>query len=148
MTRWIILGLVLAGLAAPPCRAETGLADPKPSFDNPRKVVFQLSTGDPRAINNLLFNVVNVQKFYGMDNVRIAVVAFGDGVSALYRETSPVRPRIESLLKYDIEFIACGNTLSAANRKPEDLIPGVAVVTAGIAEIVERTLRGWVYIRP
>ena len=128
--------------------AETALANPKPTMDNPRKILLQLTSKDPREINNLLFNVVNIQKFYGMDNVKIAVVAFGDGMQALYKKSSPVRERIQSLQLYDIEFVGCGNTMQATGRGKKELIDGIEVVQAGIPEIVERTLQGWVYIRP
>lgn len=127
---------------------ETNLADPKPDFAEPRRIMLQLSSGDERRINNLLSNAVNLQKFYGMDNVRIAVVVFGPGMGALYKESSPVRARVESLLKYGIELIGCSNTMEATGHAPEDLIEGVDFVQAGIAEIVERQLAGWTYIRP
>jgi len=152
MKRWTAMFLALTVLAAaagaPTAAAETRLASPAPNPDNPRRIVLQLSSKDPRDINNLLFNVVNVQKFYGMDNVRIAVVAFGDGMQALYGGTSPVAERIRSLLQYEVQFVACGNTMTATGHAPSELIEGVETVTAGIPEIVERTLRGWIYIRP
>ncbi len=59
-----------------------------------------------------------------------------------------MRERISSLLQYDIEFVACGNTMEATGRTKADLIEGVDMVTAGIPEIMERTLQGWLYIRP
>ena len=99
-------------------------------------------------MNDLLYNVVNVQKFYGQDNVKVLVVSFGAGNRALYKDTSPVKARVESLLRYEVEFVACGNTLAATNRTKDDLIDGVEVVTAGIPEIAERQLQGWIYIRP
>ena len=151
MKRWTatLLALaLLAGTAGAGMAAETRLASPAPDLDNPRKIILQLTSKNPRDINNLLFNVVNVQKFYGMDNVRIAVVAYGDGMQALYGKTSPVTERIRSLLQYDVEFVACGNTMTATGHGQDELIEGVELVTAGIPEIVERTLRGWVYIRP
>lgn len=126
---------------------ETELSAPEPGFDAPRRILLQIATDDERAINNILWNAVNLQKFYGFDNVRIAVVAFGPGMVALYRD-SPVRERVESLLKYDIEFIGCGNTMETTHRGEAELIEGVDYVTAGIAEIVERQLDGWVYVRP
>jgi intracellular sulfur oxidation DsrE/DsrF family protein len=145
----ICLAMALTAALAAPCgAAETQLASPRPDLDNPRKIVLQLSSKDPREINNLLFNVVNVQKFYGMDNVRIAVIAFGDGMQALYAKTSPVTERIESLQQYGVEFVACGSTMTATNKAANELIKGVEIVTAGIPEIVERSLRGWIYIRP
>jgi len=140
--------ILAACLLALPAAAETQLADPKPGFDNPRKIMLQLTSGDARDMNNILWNAINLQKFYGIDNVKIAVVAFGDGMKALYAKDSPVAARIKSQLKYEIEFVGCGNTMTATKRDPSELIPGVSHVTAGIAEIVERQLRGWMYIRP
>lgn len=128
--------------------AQTQLSDPKPDFDNPRRIMLQLTSSDPKVMNNVLWNAINLQKFYGIDNVEIAIIAYGDGMKALYEKDSPVADRIRSQLKYDIEFIGCGNTMTATGRKPSELIPGVKHVTAGIAEIVERKLRGWIYIRP
>jgi len=139
--------LICAGVAAP-AGAETQLADPKPDFDNPRKIMLQLTSGDPKDMNNVLWNAINLQKFYGIDNVKIAIVGYGDGMKAFYKKGSPARERIESHLKYEIEFIGCGNTMTATQRSPDELIPGVKHVTAGIAEIVERQLLGWIYVRP
>lgn len=144
--------LLPAATGVMPARAagyqETELSEPKPSFAEPRKVVLQLSSGDPGTINNVLHNAVNIQKFYGMDRVRIAVIVYGAGMEALYAETSPVRERVASLQQYDIEFVGCGNTMDATGHEPEDLIDGVAWVEAGIAEIIERKLDGWTAIRP
>jgi hypothetical protein len=144
----IAFALALSLAAASAEAADTVLAKPEPTPDNPRKILLQLTTDEPRAVNDLLYNVVNVQKFYGQDNVKVLVVSFGAGNRALYKDTSPVKVRVESLLRYDVEFVACGNTLEATNRTKDDLIEGVEVVTAGVPEIAERQLRGWIYIRP
>ncbi len=144
-----LLAIVPAlALPTPAVAKETVLADPKPGFDNPRRIMLQLTSDDPKVINNILYNAVNLQKFYGQDNVQVAVVAFGPGMEALYARSSPVRERVESLLQYGVEFIGCGNTMETTGHRPEELIQGVEVVTAGIAEIVERQLQGWSYVRP
>lgn len=144
-----ILAAMLALLGGRTARAaETALADPTPDPDSPRRIILQLTSDDPRIVNDVLFNAVNVQKFYGQDNVRIAVIAYSAGNRALYKDTSPVPERISSLLQYDVEFVACGNTMAATGRTAADLIDGVTMVTAGIPEIVERTLQGWIYVRP
>jgi uncharacterized protein len=111
-------------------------------------VVLQLSATDPTTVNKLLFNVVNVQKRYGLDNAKVSVMAYAEGVRALYRDGSPVPERIESLMQYGVEFVACGATLEAQKRSSEDLIPGVVVVAAAIPELVERQLDGWVVLHP
>ena len=124
------------------------LADPEPDMDNPRKIILQLTSSDDAEVNSILYNAINVQKFYGMDNVKVAVIAYGQGVRALLKESSTVSSRIESLQQYDVEFVACGNTLDTFGKRTEDLLPGVARVQAGIPEIVERKLQGWIYVRP
>lgn len=145
-----IISLALLALLAtvPAWAAETQLAQPAPGWDNPRKLVLQLTHDDPRHVNNVLYNAVNVQKFYGQDNVKVAVVAFGPGVRALLKKESPVAERVASLRDYDIEFVACGNTLETLGRKEADLLPGVSVAAFGIPEIMERQLKGWLVIAP
>lgn len=123
------------------------MAEPEPSFDNPRQIVFSLSEKDEKRMNAVLNNVANVQKAYGIDNVQLAVVAYGPGIWSLLQD-SPVRARIESLQKYDIEFVACGNTLDSIHKSEADLIGGVTRVQAGLVELVERRLSGWVDIKP
>ncbi len=145
----LLLPAAAGALAARgPGYQETELSEPKPSFAEPRKVILQLSSGDPGTINNILHNAVNIQEFYGMDRVRIAVIVYGAGMEALYTETSPVRERITSLQQYGIEFIGCGNTMEATGHEPAELIDGVAWVEAGLAEVIERELNGWTAIRP
>lgn len=129
--------------------AETELANPKPSVEAPRRIVVSLHTKEPAEVNNLLYNVVNIQKFYGQDQVEIAVIGWGPGVRPLLRPDSTVRPRIESLIQYGVSFLACKNTLDfIEDRSVNDLIDGVEWVQAGLPEIVERRLRGWVDIWP
>lgn len=149
MTCRLLTLLALLLLAAPASaeRLETELAAPQPDFAQPRQILLQISSDDETAINNILWNAINLQKFYGVDNVEIAVVVFGPGMAALYQD-SPVRARIESQVKYGIRFIGCGNTMETTGRSADELIDGVDHVQAGIAEIVERQLRGWVYVRP
>lgn len=141
--------LILALMFAIPAWAgETVLAEPRPSWDNPRQIVLQLTSDDARHVNNVLTNAVNLQKFYGQDLVKVAVVAFGPGVRPFLREGSPVAERVASLKEYEVDFIACGNTLDAIGKTKADLLPDVDVVTAGIAEIVERQRMGWHIIAP
>ncbi len=129
-------------------RADTELAEPKPSMDAPRRIVIALSTFDEAAVNNILYNVVNIQKFYGQENVEISVVTYGAGVRNLIKGQSKVAERIQSLQLYDVQFVACGNTMNTMGVKREALIDGVDWVQAGLPDIVERQLKGWVYLKP
>mgnify|MGYP003972524735 CR=1 FL=1 len=143
----LIAGLFM-GMTGSLVHAETELSDPKPDMDNPRQIVLALTTKDEAAVNNLLFNVVNIQKFYGQENVEIAVVGYGAGVRSFLKAESKVAERIQSLQLYDIRFIACGNTLDAIGKERTELLDGIEHVQAGLPEIVERQLRGWIYLRP
>jgi len=51
-------------------------------------------------------------------------------------------------MTYDVEFIACGNTMKTYHIKKDELIKGVEIVTAGIVELIEKQRDGWTYIRP
>ena len=51
-------------------------------------------------------------------------------------------------MTYDVEFIACKNTMDTLKIDKKELLDGVEVVTAGIVELIERQLRGYIYIRP
>jgi hypothetical protein len=51
-------------------------------------------------------------------------------------------------MQYEVEFVACGNTMRTLNIKEEDLIEGSVVVTAGVVELLESVQKGWIYIKP
>lgn len=144
-----IAAILVGGIAlSAPAFAETELSDPKPSWDNPRLILLQITDSDEAKINNIFYNAVNLQKFYGIDMVKIAIVAYSGGVRPFLAETSTLAERVSSLQQYDVEFVICGNTLETMHKGEADLLPGVTVVSAGIAEIVERQLKGWAVIVP
>ena len=140
----MIAVLALIGLSSP---SFATMADPEPDFDNPRQIVISLSEKDEKRVNAVLNNVMNIQKAYGTDNVKLAVVAYGPGIWSILKD-SPVRARVESMLMYEIEFVACGNTLDAIHKTEVDMIKGVTWTRAGLVEIVERRLSGWVDLKP
>ena len=138
--KYVLMLLLLLGTL----HADTEFADPKPSIDNPRKFVFPITEGSDEAINHVLSSTNNVMKFYGPEKCEVCIVCYSKGIKALQKNRS-FSKRVKSLMTYDVEFIACGNTLKI---KKSDLLDGVEVVTAGIVELIERQLRGWIYIRP
>lgn len=139
------LASLALGAAGP---RETSLAEPRPSIENPRRIVVSLAEADPARANAVFSNVINVQTFYGQDHVRILVVAYGPGVRHLVAADTHVAERVQSLRAYDIEFVACGATLDTLGLGPEALVEGVDVVPNGLPEIIELSLQGWVHLRP
>lgn len=149
--RHLLLALALvAGTATPTGAQERAakFADPQPTIDSPRKIVISLAEDDPKRINAVLSNIVNIQKYYDAAQVRLAVIAYGPGIAAVLKQDSPVAHRIAGLQDLDVEFIACGATLDTLKKTAADLLPEVNVVPNGLPEIVERSLTGWVHLRP
>lgn len=133
--------------------AETEFADPKPSMMNPRKFVFPITSPDENEISHVLSSVSNVVKFYGVDKCEVVVVAYSQGIKAVLKESNffdkDIQKRLKSLMMYDtVEFVACHNTMKTYDIKKKALLKDVEVATAGIVEIIERQLRGYVYVRP
>jgi intracellular sulfur oxidation DsrE/DsrF family protein len=133
--------------------AETELTEPKPSMMNPRKFVFPITSANEQEISHVLSSVSNVVKFYGVDKCEVAVVAYSKGIKAVLKDADffdkEIQKRLESLKMYDtVEFIACKNTMDTYKMNKKDLLKDINVVTAGIVEIIERQLGGYIYVRP
>lgn len=127
---------------------DTEFAEPKPSIDNQRQIVFSIKSGDDSEIHHVLSSANNVLKFYGPENVQMRIVAYYHGLKALKKVHRSIASRVEALMLLDVEFVACGNTMRTKKIKEEELIDGTEVVTAGIVEMVERVQEGWVNIVP
>jgi intracellular sulfur oxidation DsrE/DsrF family protein len=133
--------------------AETELTEPKPSMVNPRKFVFPITSADENEISHVLSSVSNVVKFYGVDKCEVVIVAYSQGIKSLMKEpkffNKDIQKRLKSVMLYDsVEFIACNNTMKTYDIKEKELLQDVEVVTAGIVEIIERQLDGYIYVRP
>jgi len=128
--------------------SDTVFSEPKPSMDNPRKIVFSIVEGDKDSINHLLGAANNVLKFYGPENVEMEIVAYSQGIKMLLKNDKKIVERVDTLMQYDVVFVACGNTMRTLNIKEADLIDGTEIVTAGIVEILEKMKGEWEHIRP
>lgn len=128
--------------------ADTEYAEPKPSFDNPRQIIFSVTEDSPHALDHILSVANNVLKFYGADNVNMKIVAYSKGLKLLYKNNVSTAPRVDALMQVDVEFIACGNTMKTYKVKEEDLVEDSVVVTAGVVELLESVKAGWTYIKP
>lgn len=127
---------------------ETKFAQPIPAIDNPRKIIFSITSGDDEAINHVLSSANNVLKFYGPENVEMEIVAYYHGIRALLKSEKDISVRVKTLMQYDVKFVACGNTMQTKKIQPKELLEGTEIVTAGIVEIIERVKSGSTYIRP
>src|SRR5262245_39770578 len=118
MTRFNTLIVVLAtGLAAGALLAAPAVAQGKPgvaSAEAPKaqaqpkrgeqgahRLILQVNTNDPAAMNLALNNAANVDQYYSDrgEPVEIEIIAFGPGLHMLRDDTSPVKDRIKSMVQ-------------------------------------------------
>ncbi len=114
------------------------------------KLVIQINKKDAELQAEVLSNIVNISKFYGIDNVEIELVAYGPGIWFLTKE-SEFRKRIESLMLQDVIFTACGDTIKTVKRDNGidiKLIDGVNVVKNGIPRMMWLQEHGFSYLSP
>lgn len=139
------LGAVLIAAAL-----SLGVAMPTFAADKEKKIVLQISDGGGDK-QTLVLNVANnLQTHYGIDNVKLEIVAFGPGLRLLFKDNVN-KGRIDSLTKSGVRFSACGNTsknMAKLLGHPPKLNPQAVVVTAGISRILELTEQGYTLVRP
>ncbi len=114
------------------------------------KLVIQMNTRDPEIQAEVLSNIVNVSKYYGVDNVEIELVAYGPGIYFITKQ-SEFRKRIESLMMQDVIFTACGDTIKTIKRTKGidlDLIDDVVVVRNGVPRMMDLQQQGYSYLSP
>jgi len=119
------------------------------------RIVLQVNTNDPAAMNLALNNATNISQYYKdiNENVQIEVVTFGPGLHMLRDDTSPVKARIKAMTASTptISFKACGNTqgnMSKAENKDIPLIPEASVVKSGVVRVIDLQEQGWTYVKP
>lgn len=131
------------------------LAAEAPAGKKEHRLILQVNSNDPAAMNLTLNNAMNVAEYYKEtgENVKIEVVTFGPGLHMLRADTSPVKARIEtmSLSNPEISFKACGNTqanMHKAENKDIPIIREAEVVKSGVIRIMELEEQGWSYVKP
>ena len=129
--------------------AEMTFSDPKPTFDNPRKWVIKLRVSDKETVNHMLGSIYNVLKEYPAESIKIAVVAYGKGMRVLRKDyDAHTLSRISSLMDYEVEFIACKNTMETMKWTKDEFIDDLEYVQAGIAELIEKQVDGYYETTP
>lgn len=111
----------------------------------PLKIVFQLSVGDTlahKALMKQLGNITNVEP-----TTKIEVVCHGPGLDMLRKDKSTVAEKINEFSQIGIEFNACEFSMKERNVSPEQILPSVKFVKAGIIYIVTKQREGWSYIK-
>ena len=134
--------------------ALAGMARAVPVFKTHR-LILQVNTNDPAAIDLALNNATNVTQHYKKlgEKVKIEVITFGPGLHMLRDDTSPVKARIEqmALSTPEVSFKACGNTqekMHQAEHKDIPIVSQAQVVKSGVVRVMELQEKGWAYVKP
>lgn len=156
----VALGAALILMDAPqPAVAQSAQPAPSPAATvvdrKAHRLILQVNTNDPAAMNLALNNASNVEQHYKSigEKVQIEIVTFGAGLNMLRDDTSPVKERIKSLAETSrsISFAACDNTrgnMSRAEQKEIPLISQAKIVSSGVVRVMELQELGWSYVRP
>ncbi len=122
----------------------TGSAGPVPG-DNRYRVVFQLDDDSARRHGALLQSIANTAAELGA-GASVLVVAHGPGVRLLTGATG-FTDQLADLRAQNVAFAAFAKTMSHQEIPASALLPGVDVVSAGVAEVVRRQHERWAYVR-
>jgi len=126
---------------------ESTFSDPQPTFDNPRRIVIQLYDSNVEKVNHNLSTIYNILKEYPSESLKIVVVAYANGMRALKKDyDKKTLIRMQSLMEYDVEFIGCRNTIETMKWVESDFIDDITFVQAGIVELIERQVDGYIGI--
>lgn len=136
---------------------QSGLARvaPASAIKKEHRLILQVNTNDPAAMNLALNNALNVTQYYKElgETVKVEVITFGPGLHMLRDDTSPVKARIEemALSAPEVSFKACGNTrekMQKAESKDIPIVPQAQVVKSGVVRVMQLQEQGWTYVKP
>jgi len=114
--------------------------------NSPAGVVFHLDEADPAKHASVLRNVGHLLDELA-DGSPIELVVHGPGLAAAVSD-APHADQMRELLGRGFTVAACANTMKEMGASADQLLDGVYVVPAGIAQLVRRQREGWAYVRP
>jgi len=124
-------------------------SDPKPTFDEPRRIIMKLNIADTKKVNHIIGTIYNLLKDYPSDTLKVAVIAYGPGMRVLKKDyDKQTLSRIRSLIEYEVDFIGCRNTMFTMKWTEKEFIDDISYVQAGVAEVIEKQVGGWIDATP
>lgn len=111
------------------------------------KVIFHVTTDDPKFWNQSLNNMNQIQKILGKDNVDVELVVNGFGIGMLKIE-SVVGNRVNDAVAGGIKVVACEETMRGQKLTKEDMLGSIGYVPGGVLEVIQRQREGYAYLKP
>ncbi|WP_372656714.1 DsrE family protein [Hydrogenophaga sp.] len=153
--RWLGRLLALSTLPALGSGASAASSSALPlrlgADEAPHKIVYQLNRAEPEY-QEAIFNSISAMLKKYVDDVAIAVVAWGPGIHLLAK--TPQRPvpelmqqRARSMAQaYGVRFIACGNTMQSLGWTAADMLDFAQIEDVGAAAVMELQEKGYAYL--
>ncbi|MFI9651367.1 DsrE family protein [Guyparkeria halopsychrophila] len=122
-----------------------------PGDEPAHKVIYQLNHGDVEYQTHVLNSMTAMIGKYG-GNVKIAVACFAKGIHLLAKEPmsevdEEIYARVEGFAtNYDVEWIACGNTMDTVGYSADDIREFARIEQVGAAALMEYQEDGYAYI--
>lgn len=147
-----ILTAMAAATAGTSLQAEASTAKAAmPQEATAHKIVYQINQPEETYHEAILNSIGAMLRKY-VDDVSIAVVAFGPGIHLLAKK--PKRPvskthqqRVRGMSEsYGVRFIACGNTMRSLGWTASDMQDFVTIEDVGAATLMELQEKGYAYI--
>jgi intracellular sulfur oxidation DsrE/DsrF family protein len=149
---WATLGNAAFGAAALFAEIHPAWAQSAPKL---HKLLLQVSDEDKVRYDLAIGQALAAKRFYDGrgEQVQIEIVTYGRGITMFRSDTSPVKDSLEELRKTvpGIALDMDANAKMLAERRDGHEIvplPGVQVVPAAIAVILQRQEEGYFYVRP
>ncbi len=152
MNRSVVIAVVASALVAAvivgAARVDASGVGAEAPAARAHRIVFELTSDDPKVWEALMNNIENVQ--HALGSAEVEVVAHGKGLAfltSMKNAPGPLRERMTKATAARVVFAACENTMKRQNVSKTDLLPFAVTVDAGVAEIVRKQEAGWSYVR-
>jgi len=113
---------------------------------NTYKVIIQLTSGDAMVHKSIIGQIKNLLKYFNMA-VMVELVCHGASMPFCLQRNNSFVNEINELILGKVKIVACENMMCSNNVTAADLIEGIQIVPAGIAELVIKQKEGWSYIK-
>lgn len=111
------------------------------------RAVVHVNFAEPDRQKHGLRNVSNMLAAEGGQG-EVVVVCHGPGIGLLVTGKTAAAEEVGKLMTEGVRFAACENTMREKAISKGDLLPGVATVPSGAAEVVRKQQEGFGYFRP
>jgi intracellular sulfur oxidation DsrE/DsrF family protein len=111
-------------------------------------LIIHVDDNDPKRLNLAFNNYANYAAALPGEEYRVVMVVNGPAAQLLKKENADLAARGAELMKQGLAIRVCNNALKSFAVDAADLWEGVAIVPAGIVEVVKLQREGFAYLRP